>query len=498
MSAWTRSRAVVLIGTALGGWACGGEEATDGQPAGERGGGEAITIWTERTELFFEHPAMVAGAPGEPWAIHLTDLADFRAVTVGRLTLEFVGPDGQVHTAVAEAPARAGVYNPAPSLPTPGMYNLTMRLESEHLSDEIFVGPIQVFAAEADLPVLPEAESVGIAFLKEQQWPIDFATAQAAARVVAPGLEVTGSLAPVPGRTAQVTAPVEGIIRWEQNRDSPAEGAWVRQGQALVRLAPVGGTDAYASLKGRAELLEREVARAERLVAAEAIPARRLEEARLELDIVRAQLAALDAGERDGFVLTLPAPLDGAVVERRFVAGQRVDAGAHLLTLLDPRQLHLVLQVPAGDLHAVEGTSAATFAAEGSGDVRRTTRLVTIGAALDPRLRTVAVTFLVENPDRTLRPGMLVTGRLLSGEPAPALAVPAGAIVDEDGLMVAYVQIGGETFERRGVTLGATDGEWIVVLDGIRPGERVVTRGQYQIKLSSLNTSELSDHGHPH
>ena len=64
--------------------------------------------------------------------------------------------------------------------------------------------------------------------------------------------------------------------------------------------------------------------------------------------------------------------------------------------------------------------------------------------------------------------------------------------------MVAYVQIGGETFERRAVTVGATDGEWTVVLSGVRPGERVVTRGQYQIKLSSLNTSEISDHGHPH
>ncbi|HSW28806.1 MAG TPA: efflux RND transporter periplasmic adaptor subunit [Longimicrobiales bacterium] len=497
MNVWKTLRSAALAVTVVGTWACG-PEAVEAPAESERGGGGAITIWTERTELFFEHPALIAGAPGEPWAIHLTDLADFRAVSVGRLTLEFVGADGRAHTTVAEAPARAGVYNPAPSLPTAGTYDLTMRLESEHLSDEIHVGSIRVFASEADLPVPDAAGGAGISFLKEQQWPIDFATAPAGSRVVSPGLEVTGSLEPAPGRMAQVTAPVDGIARWDLNRDAPTEGAWVRAGQPMVRLAPVGGADAYASLRGRAELLEREVARAERLVAAQAIPARRLDEARLELDVVQAQLSALDAGERDGFVLALPAPIDGSVVERRFVAGQRVDAGAHLLTVLDPRQLHLVLQVPAGDLAALEGVSGATFTPEGAQDVVRTERLVSVGAALDPALRTVPVTFVVDNPDRRLRSGMLVTGRLLSGERAPALAIPAQAVVDEDGVMVAYVQAGGETFERRVVTVGASDGEWTVVTDGVRAGERVVTRGQYQIRLSSLNTSEIADHGHAH
>ncbi|GMV05223.1 MAG: hypothetical protein AMXMBFR53_15020 [Gemmatimonadota bacterium] len=477
--------------------ACGGEVAETPVEA-EQGGGEAITIWTDRTELFFEHPALIAGEPGGAWAIHLTDISDFRAVTEGRLTLEFQGPDGRVHTTVADEPARAGVYNPAPSLPTAGMYDLTMILEGAQVSDEIFVGPIQVFASADDIPVLPEAESVGISFLKEQQWPIDFATVTAEPRVVAPGLEVTGAVEAVPGRLVEITAPVAGIARWELNQQIPAEGAWVRAAQPLVRLAPVAGDEAYASLRGRVERLEREVARAERLVAAEAVPARRLEEARHDLEIAQAQLAAVDAGDGEGYTVSLSSPIDGSVVERRFVAGQRVGAGAPLMTILDPRRLHVVLQVPAGDMGLLDAVSAATFAPEGSNRVQRTSQLVSVGAALEPGMRTVPVRFAVDNADGRLRPGMLVTGRLLAGEPEPAVAVPSEAIVDEDGLLVAYVQIGGETFERRAVSVGATDGQWTVVLSGVRRGEHVVTRGHYQIKLSSLNTSEISDHGHPH
>jgi multidrug efflux pump subunit AcrA (membrane-fusion protein) len=108
------------------------------------------------------------------------------------------------------------------------------------------------------------------------------------------------------------------------------------------------------------------------------------------------------------------------------------------------------------------------------------------------------VVFTVDNTSGALKAGMLVRGRILSGGPERGLVVPSRAVVDEDGLLVAYVQIGGETFERRAVTVGATDGAWTVVRSGVRPGERVVTLGQYQIKLSALNTSEISDHGHPH
>ena len=54
------------------------------------------------------------------------------------------------------------------------------------------MGPIQVFASHDDLPVLPDEEAVGLSFLKEQQWPIDFATVEAQRRVVAPGVTATG------------------------------------------------------------------------------------------------------------------------------------------------------------------------------------------------------------------------------------------------------------------------------------------------------------------
>ena len=484
-----------LLAVGLG--SCGGD-ATESPVPPERGGGLSITIFTDRSELFFEHPPLIAGAPGEAWAVHLTDLSDFGPVTTGRLTLEFVGPDGQVSTSVSDAPARDGVYDPAPSFPSAGMYDLVMFLEGSQVTDEIFVGPIRVFGSEDDLPQLPPAEAVGIAFLKEQQWPIDFATAEADLRVVPPGVDVSGEVVYSPGRVVEITAPVEGIVRWDLNRSAPPEGALVATDEPLVRLSPVGGTDTYAALRAEAARLEREVERSERLVAAEAVPARRLEEARHDLALVHAQLEVLDPSPDDSYTLTLRAPITGSVIRRNFVTGQRVEAGASLLTILDGRVLNVRFHVPASRSLALGDVTGATFGAEGGLNLFRTETVLSVGAAIDPVRRTVPVTLEVDNPDGVLKAGMLVSGRLLFDSPGAALAVPSEAIVDEDGLLIAYVQIGGETFERRAVTVDNTDGAWTTVLSGVRRGERVVTRGQYQIKLGSLNTSEISDHGHPH
>jgi cobalt-zinc-cadmium efflux system membrane fusion protein len=59
------------------------------------------------------------------------------------------------------------------------------------------------------------------------------------------------------------------------------------------------------------------------------------------------------------------------------------------------------------------------------------------------------------------------------------------------------VQRGGETFERRTVTLGARSGDTVQIVEGVKAGERVVTKGAYLVRLASLSTS-VPAHGHVH
>jgi len=477
---------------------CGNDATVEAEVQSQAHGGEAITIWGDSVELFFEHPALVVGQGGEAWAVHLTDLKTFLPVDEGSLTLRFFTPSGGELVHTEDAPARAGVFSPAPTFAEPGMHDLMVELTGGQVSDRIFVGPVIVYATADEIPELPEAEAVGISFLKEQQWPIEFETVAATQRDIPRSIAASGRIVPTAGRNALVSAPVDGLIQAEANRSAPAPGQWVQRGQTLAVLAPVGDNNAYAVQLASEQRLTREVERAERLFAVGAIPEKRLEESSRDLEVARAALQAMGAPADGAYELAIAAPITGVLNERHLAAGQRVSAGDHLFSIVDPRTVWMRFNVPASDAGRASATSGATFTVEGSGRVYRTSTVVSVGSAIDTDKRTLPVIVEIDNRDLSLKGGMLGDGLLLLGDPVSGLAIPNSAIRDEDGLLVTYVQIGGETFERRAVRVGPSDGEWTLVESGIRPGERVVTLGAYQIKLSSLNTSELSDHGHVH
>ena len=70
-------------------------------------------------------------------------------------------------------------------------------------------------------------------------------------------------------------------------------------------------------------------------------------------------------------------------------------------------------------------------------------------------------------------------------------------VVEEDGRPIAFVQVSGETFEKRDLELGIRDGNLIQVLSGVAEGERVVTKGAYAVRLASVS-SAIPAHGHVH
>ncbi len=245
------------------------------------------------------------------------------------------------------------------------------------------------------------------------------------------------------------------------------------------------------------ERLEREAARAERLYAAGAAPLKRLEEARHDLEVVRAELTAMGAGTEGDYHLRVRSPIGGVIASRSFVPGGRVEAGEALFTVVDPSTVWLRVRMPADDASGVAPDARATFTVEGSDARRAASRLVSVGSVLDPETRTVPVVFEVENADGSIKIGQFASATVPVGGTARGIAIPSGAVLDDAGTSIAYVQAEGETFERRVLSLGESDGAYAIVLSGIREGERVVTAGAYQVRLASLSDVPLSG-GHAH
>ena len=144
--------------------------------------------------------------------------------------------------------------------------------------------------------------------------------------------------------------------------------------------------------------------------------------------------------------------------------------------------------------------SGAGFKVDGFGksfaiEAGKNGKLVAVGGVVDAVTRTVPVIFEFANPGRALPLGLTVKVRLFAGGGHQGIVVPAGAVQDESGTSVVYVQTGGESFERSIVQAGTRDGERIEIKAGLEPGQRIVSEGAYLIRLSATKSGP-SGHAH--
>lgn len=474
--------------------ACRGEEE-----AAHEHEGNSVTQWGPATELFLEYPPLIAGQQTGNWAIHLTDMDDFKPITSGTVHVRFLDAAGREAARFhVDKPARNGIFLVDPRAPAAGTYRVELSLRSPQASGTHVLPEVRVFASEGQIPHAEGEEAAGgISFLKEQQWVTDFRVEPAVEREVVRTVSVPGEVAPMDGAQAVVSAPVSGIATADANRGAPSVGAAVRRGQVLATLSPTAEEGGYARIRENAARLEREVARSRRLFEAGAIPRKRLEEAENELSVARAEARAMGGGPDADYRFRVRAPISGVITQRGFIPGGRVAAGEPLFSIVDPSTVWIRMQLSPADAGRLSRSGGATFTVEGDRRVFNAPRLVSVGSAVDPQNRTVPVVFAAPNPGGVLRIGEYVRAAVPTGGVTRGVAIASSAILDDGGMPVAYVQTEGETFERRRLRIGQSDGRVTEVLEGIRPGEMVVTVGAYQVRLASMSNTPMSG-GHAH
>jgi hypothetical protein len=116
---------------------------------------------------------------------------------------------------------------------------------------------------------------------------------------------------------------------------------------------------------------------------------------------------------------------------------------------------------------------------------------------VDAATGALPIQFDVANRDGQLLVGQTGTAVLFGRERARMPAVPKAAVLFEGGRPYVFVQVGGERFARRYIEIAVTDGDLVGVKSGVAPGERVVTRGAYDVQLASA-AKGLPAEGHVH
>lgn len=496
---------------------CGEKTAATATAAAEShsAAGQKLTHFSDKTELFVEFPTLIVGQTAT-FVAHFTQLADFKPLVQGKLTVRLSGGNAPDERFTVDAPSVPGIFKPGVTPQAAGERELTLIVESALGTLTHELGPVTVYA-DAKAAAAGHGEhgddDSGIAFSKEQQWKIDFATTEAVKGVARTSVAATATIRAHPDGEAQLAAPAAGLLR--AAGAFPRVGQAVKKGQVLAWLAPrLGGDTDQATLEAGAgkarialEQARRERERMEALFKDEAIAEKRLLEARANEGMAQAEANAAQARAGQfgggGGGIAIRAPIDGVIAAVPVAAGAFVAEGAPLFHVANTARLWLEARVPESEIGRLGTPTGAVFVVDGFAqpfviEPGRNGKLIAVGGAVDATTRTVPAIFEFANPGGnadTLRLGMMAKAQIFSGDGHPAVLVPAGAVQDESGTQVVYVQTGGESFERRIVQTGARDGAHIAIIAGLEAGQRVVSQGGYLVRLST-SMAGPSGHGH--
>src|SRR5262249_31760121 len=121
-----------------------------------------------------------------------------------------------------------------------------------------------------------------------------------------------------------------------------------------------------------------------------------------------------------------------------------------------------------------------------------------LGGQLDPQTRSLPVYVRVANPDRLLRPNMRAVLSVVTNHADAALVVPRAAVLGDFGASFIFVERDDDPtlFERRAVVTGISGDQWVEILDGVLPGERVVTAGNYSLQFLPVAPEAGPPEGH--
>lgn len=483
-----------------------GHHHDDAQAVGEPGLEPlSFTIYTGQTEFFLDFKPMIVGLETR-FAAHFTVLGElFSALNEGSVTLTMT--DGSTTQSItAEKPETPGIFRLRLTPEKAGVFKLVFEIKTLQYTDKIVLENIHVYPDEKTAlaeQVVAAAGANDINYTKEQAWRVEFANAPARVQPFNEVVRTSGQILSAPGDEAVLTAQISGIVTFLGK--NLVSGSNVGSGTALFSVK--SNEVVQSNLGAAVQQAERDLATAKQqfersaeLVQDKLVSQKDFLEAKLRYENAQTQLANLSVSKNfNQNRQRVSAPISGFLKNILVENGQFVQAGQALATVSRNKKILLRADVSQKYFPKLASFSSANFKTSNDGQVFNTRqlngRVVSFGKSAEMGSPFLPLHFELDNVGGFV-PGSVVEVFLQSGA-KPALVIPSSALMEEQGNFYAYVQVAGETFQKRELKIGASDGLLVQVLSGIIEGERVVTKGAYQIKLATASGA-MPEHGHEH
>lgn len=308
-------------------------------------------------------------------------------------------------------------------------------------------------------------------------------------------IKVSGRIEPAPTDRTTVTARRSGILTLAAGI---AEGSRVGAGQTIGTISPAGvqGGDANAAANAALESAKKELDRLTPLYKEGLVTASTYNEAERAYREAAALAGPASSTGRGG---AETAPYAGTVTNLAATSGQYVEVGTPIATVAKNSRLTLRADVPGRYAASIPSIVSANFRPDYSGDTFSLAaldgKLMSSSGAAESVNGYVAVYFAFNSNGETI-PGAFAEVYLIGAPRGNVLTVPREALIEMQGNKYVYACEDGHAYEKRLVKTGATDGNRVEILSGLREGEQYVASGATVIRMAE--TSAIAPPGHTH
>lgn len=459
---------------------------------------ERHTIWTEKTELFVEFPALIVGKESR-FVAHLTMLNGHQPICSGELKISLL-KNGKGIESKIDNPSSEGVFILTLVPQKSGFYQLVFDIKTDSISDRIVMRNIQVFEnneiAISELSKIDDEHSASITFLKEQAWKMSFETEIVTKSTMRDALNTVGIWRTPANQTSTQTATVTGTINFVGNL---LKGMKVKKGDLLMTLNSENFV--YNNLSAELEKAriryknsKSDFERKKALFDAKIITQSEYEKVQQKYLLAEADYKTLQLGYTAKGKKVF-APFDGFVQNIWVENGDFAEQGKPLITLTKNKNKSLEVLLNSSYADELNNLAKVWYKNE-QGKWSGNTEIEAISKEVSSQ-NPMLLVFVKVNDSINKTLGTMSEVILEFGKPQLVVSIPESAILEDYGKYSVIVQLEGEHFEKRNVKIGKQNGNKIEIIEGLSSDEIIVTKGAFQIKMASLS-GQVPEHGHAH
>jgi Cu(I)/Ag(I) efflux system membrane fusion protein len=199
------------------------------------------------------------------------------------------------------------------------------------------------------------------------------------------------------------------------------------------------------------------------------------------LGIPASQVRKLEKERKSSQTIPVYAPQDGVVSTLQVREGMFIKPSTRIMSLADLSSVWLLAEIFERQTNWVETGQLTEVSLPYLPGRTWEGRVEYIYPSLDPKTRTLKVRLRFDNPGEVLKPNMYANVKIFGGPLHDAIVIPVEALIRTGREERVVIALGDGRFESRTVTAGIESGGQVAIIEGVQPGDRLVTSGQFLI-----------------